>query len=78
MGTLAHRRHAISDRTWEIVKDRLPGRVGIGGDRARDNRLCLNAACWMLRTGAPWRDVPPEMETGKTPIAVFVGGEIRG
>ena len=60
MGGLAHRRHDISDRTWEIVKDRLPGREGIGGGRARDNRLCLDAVCWMLRTGAPWRDVPPD------------------
>ena len=60
MGGLAHRRHDISDRTWEIVKDRLPGREGIGGGRARDNRLCLDAVCWMLRTGASWRDVPPD------------------
>ena len=58
MGTLAHRRHDIWDRTWEIVKDRLPGREGIGWGRARDNQLFL--VCWMLRTGSPRRDVPPD------------------
>ena len=27
---------------------------------AKDNRLFLNAVFWILRTGAPWRDLPPD------------------
>ena len=27
---------------------------------AADNRLFINAVFWILRTGAPWRDLPPD------------------
>lgn len=54
----AHRRHDISDRVWQLLKPRLPGREGAWGGKARDNRLFINAVFWILRTGAPWRDLP--------------------
>ena len=28
--------------------------------KAKDNRLFLNAIFWILRSGAPWRDLPPD------------------
>ena len=56
----AHRRHDISDRVWELLKPHLPGREGTRGVTARDNRCFLNAVFWILRTGAPWRDLPPD------------------
>jgi transposase len=55
----AHRRHDISDRVWQLLEPRLPGREGAWGGKARDNRLFINAVFWILRTGAPWRDLPP-------------------
>ena len=56
----AQRRHDISDRVWGILKRYLPGRKGAWGGVAQDNRLFINAVFWILRTGAPWRDLPPE------------------
>ena len=60
MSEAAYRRHDISDRVWGVLKEHLPGRHGIWGGQAKDNRLFLNAVFWILRTGAPWRDLPPE------------------
>jgi transposase len=60
MNSEAHRRHDISDRVWELLEPHLPGRKGAWGGKARDNRQFINAVFWILRTGAPWRDLPPD------------------
>jgi transposase len=56
----SHRRHDISDPAWTLLEPHLPGRKGTWGGNARDNRLFINAVFWILRTGAPWRDLPPD------------------
>ena len=60
MTIAAHRRHDISDATWNLLEPRLPGREGNWGGIAKDNRLFINAVFWILRSGAPWRDLPPD------------------
>ena len=60
MAALAHRRHDISDDLWDLLRDHLPGGKGKVGRRATDNRTFINAVLWVLRTGAPWRDLPPD------------------
>ena len=55
-----YRRHDISDRAWALLEPHLPGRRGAWGRVAQDNRRFINAVIWILRTGAPWRDLPPE------------------
>ena len=56
----AMHRHDISDHAWSLLAPLLPGRCGAWGGRAKANRLFVNAIFWILRTGAPWRDLPPE------------------
>ena len=36
------------------------------GRPPKDNRLFLEAVCWIIRTGAPWRDLPKEYGPWKT------------
>ena len=57
--TSSHRRHDISDRVWARLEPHLPGRKGSWGG-GKDNRQFINAVFWILRTGAPWRDLPPD------------------
>ena len=54
----ALRRHDISDGMWKILEPLLPGQEGQWGGVAEDNRLFLDGVFWVLRTGAPWRDLP--------------------
>ena len=56
----AHRRHDISDRVWLLLEPHLPGRSGSWGGIAKDNRQFINGVFWIMLTGAPWRDLPPD------------------
>ena len=58
--TSALHRHDLSDAMWAKIEPHLPGRRGTWGGIAKDNRKFVNAVFWILRTGAPWRDLPPE------------------
>ena len=55
-----HHRYDISDLAWELLKDYLPRQKGKRGGQACDNRQFINAVIWILRTGAPWWDLPPD------------------
>ncbi|WP_371879545.1 IS5 family transposase [Nannocystis punicea] len=53
-------RHQLTDDQWNLIADLFPTRNCKTGRRARDRRTILNAIFWVLRTGAPWRDLPIE------------------
>ncbi len=55
-----YHRHDISDAIWELLRPLLVGQRGQWGGIAEDNRRFINAVLWILRTGAPWRDLPPD------------------
>ena len=57
MSTITHR-HDISNGVWAQIAPHLPGQPGQWGGIADDNRKFINAVFWILRTGAPWRDLP--------------------
>ncbi len=56
----SYHRHDINDKVWEMLEPHLPGQRGQWGGIAQDNRRFINAVFWILRTGAPWRDLPPD------------------
>jgi len=74
----AHRRHDISQRTWELLEPHLLGSGGKAGRPASDNRLFINAVFWILRTGAPWRDLPPDLGDWKNTQRRFCRWRDRG
>ena len=49
-------RMVIDDEMWSRLKKLLPKHKGRHGN---DDRLFMEVICWMLRTGAAWRDLPP-------------------
>ena len=51
----------LTDEQWEVLEPLIPdpARRPDGRDRPRrDSRDVLNGILWVLRTGAPWRDLP--------------------
>ncbi len=50
----------LTDAQWAILKPRLPSRrrPQRRGRPWRDARQVLNGVLWILRTGAPWHDLP--------------------
>lgn len=51
------RRHELSDEEWEQIKGILP-EPKYRGRPPSDARMVLNGMLWIMRTGAPWRDIP--------------------
>ena len=60
MSTLQNR-HDLSDSQWLKIEPIIKAKLGNwGGSNANDNRIFVNACLWIIRTGAPWRDLPPQ------------------
>ena len=56
-----HNRHRLRDDQWDKIKDALPGKKSDPGRTGQDNRRFVEAVMWIGRTGAPWRDLPPQL-----------------
>ena len=74
----AYQRHDINDALWSLLEPLLPGRSGSRGRLAHDNRRFINAVFWILRTGAPWRDLPPSYGDWKNTHRRFCRWRDRG
>lgn len=51
-------RDLLNDEQWKRIAPLVPGKEGDPGRSGRDNRLFLEAVLWLVRAGAPWRDLP--------------------
>lgn len=49
-------RYDLTDFEWSVIEPALP--KGRPGPRPKNNRRVLNGIFWVLRAGAPWRDMP--------------------
>ena len=60
-------RHDISDEKWAIIEPLLAkNSTETRGRTRKDDRLMFNGNLWILKTGAPWRDLPHEFGPWKT------------
>lgn len=65
-------RRELRNSQWDRIKDLLPGKAGDRGATAQDNRRFIEAVLWILRTGAPWRDLPADLGNWHTTYMRFV------
>ena len=65
------RRHELSDEQWELIKPIFPQRIATTGRPPRDTRVMLDGMMWILRTGAPWRDLPERFGPWQTVYHYF-------
>ena len=52
-------RFVVSNILWQRLEPHLLDKVSDAGVTAKDNRMFLEAVFWRVRTGSPWRDLPP-------------------
>jgi transposase len=50
----------LRDDQWERIAPLVPGKVGDPGRSGADNRRFVEALLWIVRVGAPWRDLPED------------------
>jgi transposase len=73
----------LTDEQWAIIKSLIPEppkRADGKGRPWRDSRDFLNGILWILRTGAPWYDMPKDRYPRhfKHAIEGFSNGFIKG
>lgn len=51
-------RRVLGDAQWARMSGLILGRPEAPGSTGRDNRLFVEGVLWIVRTGAPWRDLP--------------------
>ncbi|MGB7260568.1 MAG: IS5 family transposase [Albidovulum sp.] len=64
-------RFVVTDQVWQRLEVYLPGKGSDAGATAKDNRLFLEAVFWRVRTGSPWRDLPPAFGNWNTQFRRF-------
>jgi len=48
----------LKDAQWARISGFVLGRPETPGSTGRDNRMFVEGVLWVVRTGAPWRDLP--------------------
>ena len=78
MGEKTYSRFDISDPEWELLEPQMTGQPGQHGGIAKDNRKFINAVVWILKTGSPWRDLPPNYGKWGTVHQRFIRWQQKG
>ncbi len=71
-------RFELTDEPWERLQPLLPPQKAKTGRPATDHRLIINGILWILRTGAPWRDLPERYGPWATVASRFYSWRTSG
>ena len=71
-------RTILSERRWGRLAPHIPGKWGDRGRSGANNRLTVEGILWIARTGAPWRDLPPELGKWNTIYVRFRRWSLTG
>ena len=78
MSTLSHRRGDLTQQQWERIQSLLPAQKPKTGRPSLSPRQVINGILWVLRTGAPWRDLPKRYGAWQTVSGRFYRWQRRG
>jgi len=71
-------RLVLSDDHWARICEAIIGRPDQRGSTGRDNRMFVEAVLWIVRTGAPWRDLPAEFGNWNSAFRRFSRWSAKG
>ena len=52
-------RFTLTDAQWKVMAPFCLGKQTDPGRTGSDGRMFVEAVLWIVRTGSPWRDLPP-------------------
>lgn len=64
-------RHELTNEQWQKLEPLLPPQKPRTGRPNADHRTIINGILWVLRTGAPWRDLPERYGSWSTVYSRF-------
>jgi transposase len=64
-------RRMLRDTDWEKIVLLMPDQKGKQGRPRKEDREIIEGILWVLRTGAPWRDLPPDFGPWRTVYTRF-------
>ena len=71
-------RTVLSEEQWERIAPLLPGKKGDPGRSGDDNRMFVEGVLWIVRTGAPWRDLPDAFGDWNSVFRRFSRWSVKG
>lgn len=75
---MSRKRHELSDEQWEQLVPLLPAEKPRTGRPNLDHRMVVNGILWVLKTGAPWRDLPERYGKWQTVASRFYRWQKNG
>lgn len=75
---MSKKRHELTDKQWARLEPLLPPQKPQTGRSNHDHRTVINGILWILRTGAPWRDLPERYGKWQTVYSRFYRWQKNG